>query len=389
MTGSRGVSAVRTPGWIRHNVLLAPKTTLDVGGCARWFARVRTRARLAAALTWAQRHGVGVTVLSGGSNVIVADDGIDGLVLQPAIPGIAPLRRPGRSGDDGMIRVRVGAGVEWDRLVEWTVARGISGIEALSAIPGWVGAAPVQNVGAYGCEVADVIAAVHAVDRRDGSPHRIPAADCGFGYRMSRFKTSPDAWLITAVEFAFRRDARPRVDYTGLAAAVAAGGGNPAAPTPQAVRRAVIAVRAEKSMAGAPHGSPGDVNRRSAGSFFVNPTLSAANAADVARRAALLAPGDTSPMPRYPCDGSPGRVKVPAAWLIERAGMPRGYGVGAVGLSTRHTLAVVNRGGATARGLLDFAAHVAARVHRVFGVRLQLEPRRLGRHTGDRGRFAA
>jgi len=298
-----------------------------------------------------------VFVLGGGSNLLVADRGFDGVVL--------------RLGDDevvfhdqgcGDIVVEAAAGASWDDLVEDAVARDFAGIECLSGIPGLVGAAPIQNIGAYGQEVAEVITAVTVVDRGDGSIEKIGAADCGFGYRHSRFKAEPGRWIVTGVQLHLRRGGSPTIRYPGLQKELDARvpSGRPA--TLQDVRDAVLDVRASKSMVL----SRTDPNRRSAGSFFTNP---------------IVAPGvadaiDVEGVPRFPTDD--GRVKLSAAWLIERAGFPRGYGEGPAGLSTNHCLALVNRGGATAADLISLAGTVRRGVRDTFGVTLVPEPVFLG-----------
>ncbi len=339
---------------IRAGVPLAEHTTLAVGGPAAHYCEARDVADVREAIGWAGEHGRELVVLGGGSNVLVADRGLDALVLRVRTLGI--VEQGGR--------VEVGAGTAWDELVAWTVARGYAGVECLSAIPGDVGAAPMQNIGAYGQEVAAVIERVHAVDRRDGSAVELDAAACRFGYRDSVFKAeAAERYVVTRVDFRFGPGA-PSVAYAELERALA---GN--TPTLARVRDTVIALRRAKSMVL----DPADENRRSAGSFFVNPTVSAAEADAVAARAAEVAPGQT--MPRF---DQRERAKLSAAWLIERAGLAKGTRRGPVGLSTRHTLAIVNYGGARAADVVAFAAEVRARVREVFGVTLTPEPRLYG-----------
>lgn len=343
-----------TPSFVRRDVPLAPRCTLEIGGSARWFVDADDAAMVSAALDWARGAGVAVHVLGGGSNVVFADAGFDGLVLRVGGQGVEVER------GEGAVSVRAAAGEGWDALVERTVAEGWGGIECLVGIPGAVGAAPIQNIGAYGQELSEVLAAVEAVDRVSGAVERFDAAACGFGYRTSRFKRE-GRHVVTAVTLRLRPGAPATVRYGQVAAAVGdlrdlAG-----------VSRAVRALRASKSMVL----DADDPNRRSAGSFFLNPVMSADEADVVAARVAK-AGHDPATMPRY---GQPdGAVKLSAAWLIERAGLSRGFGAGRVGLSSRHTLALINRGGATAAELVAFAGQVRATVRGRFGVALHPEP---------------
>lgn len=343
-------------------VPLAELTTLGVGGPARYVAECPDEEALGDCLAWARREGLAVAVLGGGSNLVAADGGWDGVVVR-----VGDGRIRARE-DGGIARVTAGGGASWDGLVAWAVEEGLAGVEGLSGIPGRVGAAPVQNVGAYGQEVADVITAVRAVDRRTGEARRIPADECGFGYRASRFKGEwGERWVVTAVEIALRRGGKARVEYAELRARLGMGEGTPP-PGLAEVRRAVIELRRGKSMVI----DPGDPNRRSAGSFFVNPVVEGA-VADAVRG---WAGGDVPPPPHWPA--GEGRVKLSAAWLIEAAGFPRGFAAGRVGLSTRHALAIVNRGGATAAEVVRLAVEIRRAVRERYGVVLRPEPVFLG-----------
>jgi UDP-N-acetylmuramate dehydrogenase len=305
-----------------------------------------------------------VFVLGAGSNLLVADRGYPGVVVR-YIDDECTFHDRGC----GDIVVEAAAGVVWDDLVEDAVAREFAGIECLSGIPGLVGAAPIQNIGAYGQEIAEAVTCVVAVDRSDGETHRLGAAECVFTYRSSRFKTAPDRWLVVGLELHLRRGGAPRVRYPGLARTVEARVPRGRDPTLQDVRDAVLEVRASKSMVL----SATDPNRRSAGSFFTNPIVEASVADAAGEAAATIAPG--VPMPRFPAGD---RVKLSAAWLIERAGFPRGYGEGRAGLSTKHCLALVNRGEATAADLIALASTVRRGVRDTFGVSLVPEPVFLG-----------
>ncbi len=336
---------VKCPDFVQTDVPLAPLTTLEVGGPARWFARVRDEAELAAAVAWADHAGHPLLMLGGGSNLLVADAGYPGLVVQ-----LCDTRVDFAA--DG--RVSAAAGADWDRLVGEAVGRGLAGVECLAGIPGRVGAAPIQNIGAYGQEVAEVVESVRALDLGSGNIVDWSPQACGFGYRTSQFKRE-GGQLVVAVTLRLRPDGAPTMRYAELLRHATA------EASLAEVREAVLGLRRGKSMVI----DPADENRRSAGSFFLNPVVSAAEA----DRVAAVAPED---LPRW--DQPDGQVKLSAAWLIERSGLPKGSGDGAVGLSTRHTLAVVNRGGARASDIVAFAGAVRKRVEQRFGVSLCPEP---------------
>jgi UDP-N-acetylmuramate dehydrogenase len=339
---------------------LAPLTTLELGGPARHLVTVADEASALAALRWATAHNLPVFVLGGGSNVVVSDAGFPGLVIRVALRGIT-FESAGER-----VQARVAAGEPWDAVVAETVRRGLGGLECLSGIPGLAGATPIQNVGAYGQDVAETIVSVRAVDRVTLDTVELPAAACGFGYRDRAFKHQPDRWLVLGVTFALRAGGVPSARYPELANALAAHAGP---PTLARVRDTVIALRRAKSMVI----DPSDPNRRSVGSFFMNPVVSTVEADRVIAR--LLAEGivaDAAAVPRFPAGA--GQVKLSAAWLIERAGLSKGLRAGAVGISSRHTLALVHHGGGTTSELLALADHVRDTVERRFGVRLQREP---------------
>ncbi len=349
------------PGPALEDAPLAHRTTLGVGGPARWLAAAHGPAELTAWLAWARAQGVPTLVLGGGSNLLVSDAGFDGLVLSVEDDAL-DLERVG-----DVVVARVGAGVAWDDLVARVVAEGLAGLECLSGIPGRVGAAPIQNIGAYGQEVGEVVQAVHVVDRASGERTRIAAAECGFGYRWSAFKGAwKDRFVVAQVDLALRPGGAPALRYPELQRALGWAEGAASPPLGE-VRAAVIGVRRGKSMVL----DPADDNRRSAGSFFMNPIVTLAQA-EAVRRAVAEAGLDPATLPAYPCD--PGEVKLSAAWLIERAGFPRGFTHGAAGLSTRHTLALVNRGQARAADLVALAALIRAGVRERFGVTLHPEP---------------
>ena len=338
----------------RAAVPLAARTTLEVGGAAEHYVRAETEAALGAALRWARERGMPLTVLGGGSNAIVPDEGVPGLVVEVATRGIEVAAGG---------RVRVAAGEDWGHFVDGMVRADLAGVECLAGIPGRVGATPIQNVGAYGQEVADTLVSVEALDRATGEARTFAAADCGFAYRHSRFKEMPGRYLVTHAVFALTPGGAPARRYGELVRAT------PEEATLAEVRDTVVALRRRKSMVL----DPDDPNRRSAGSFFTNALVSEAVAADVRRRAEARGLGA---VPAWPQPG--GRVKLAAGWLIEKAGLTRGTRRGRVGLSSEHALALVNHGGATTAELLGFADEVARAVHEAFGVVLAREPRILG-----------
>ncbi|HEY7140231.1 MAG TPA: UDP-N-acetylmuramate dehydrogenase [Methylomirabilota bacterium] len=340
----------------RDSVPLAPLSTMGVGGAARRYVEAHDEAAVLAALRWAEERGLPLRVLGGGSNLVVADAGVDGLVLRVALRGIA-AREAGPA-----VELTAAAGEPWDDVVRLAVERGWAGLECLSGIPGLVGATPIQNVGAYGQDVSETIAAVRALDRDARAVVTLLPASCGFGYRDSAFKSrAPERHVVLAVTYRLRPGGAPSVRYGELERHLAERG--IATPTLGDVRESVLAVRRAKSMVL----DPGDPNRRSCGSFFVNPVVAAAEA----ERIAAIA-GDPA-MPRWPEPGGD-RVKLAAAWLVERAGFARGLEDGAAGISTRHTLAIVAREGARAADVVRVARRVRDGVLARFGVRLSPEP---------------
>ena len=328
---------------------LAPLTTLRLGGPARRFVTADTQDELVAAIREADAAGDPLLVLAGGSNVVIADEGFPGVVVHVATRGIE------RDGD----ALRVQAGEPWDPLVARTVAEGLQGFECLSGIPGSAGATPIQNVGAYGQDVAETVTSVRVLDRATGEVAELDAAQCGFEYRHSVFKHR-ERWVVLEVAFRMReqRESGP-LRYAELARAldVPVGGTAPLAD----VREAVLALRRGKGMVV----DPADPDSVSAGSFFTNPILTPEEFAALEARA-------EAPPPAFP--EPDGRIKTSAAWLIQHAGFHRGDGNGRVGISGKHTLALVNRGGATTAELVALARTIAAGVAERYGVRLVPEP---------------
>jgi UDP-N-acetylmuramate dehydrogenase len=339
----------------REHEPLAPHCTLGVGGPARFFVEAREERAVIDAWRWARERDLPLRVLGGGSNLVIADEGVDGLVALIRLRGIAS------SASGSSVDLTAAAGEPWDDLVRHAVERGWAGLECLSGIPGLAGATPIQNVGAYGQEVSDTNVAVRALDREDGSVVALGPEECGFGYRDSRLKSgAPNRYVVLAVTYRLAAGGAPRVRYADLERHLAGRGIR--TPSLDDVRESVLAVRREKSMVL----DPADPNRRSCGSFFLNPIVSAAIAAEVQARA-----GDPA-MPRW--SQPDGRVKLAAGWLIERAGFTRGLRAGPVGLSTRHALAIVCHDGARARDVLALASSIVERVEARFGIRLAPEP---------------
>jgi UDP-N-acetylmuramate dehydrogenase len=310
----------------------------------------------------ARKRGVPVLVLGGGSNIIFSDAGFPGFVLRLAGGGFT-FRETG----DAM-EVEAGAGVNWDALVTESVRRGCSGIECLSGIPGTVGATPIQNVGAYGQELADTLVGISCLARDTLERVSFDRASLGLGYRTSRFKREDrDRYVVLDVTLRLRRNTVPALRYQELADAVAEKG-NLASLQPadavRLVRETVLAIRRRKAMVL----DPADPDTRSVGSFFVNPVLSREGFAQLERRWKDM--GGSGPIPSFP---APDGIKVPAAWLVEQAGFRKGYRKDEVGISHRHALALVNRGGTTA-ALLALARDIEQAVRQKFGVDLEREP---------------
>ncbi|CAB4243037.1 UDP-N-acetylenolpyruvoylglucosamine reductase [Methylacidimicrobium sp. AP8] len=349
---------------VQENVPLAPLTTLGVGGNARYFVEARSESEAHKALAWASDRDLPLFVLGGGSNVVISDRGFSGLVLKISIAGVDERR------DNGRRLFWVGAGEPWDPFVGRTVAAGLAGLVLLSGIPGTAGGTPIQNVGAYGAEVATSIRTVRAIDRRDGRFVELPASACSFGYRKSIFNTEQkDRYLILTVCYSLSEEETPELRYPDLVSFFSRKEGPPTAPE---IREAVLGIRRAKGMI-----APGEEeDSRSAGSFFKNPVLAPAAFAEMRRRAEALG----LVPPSYP--QGDGRRRIPAAWLVENAGFPKGFRRGAVGISRRHALAIINRGDATAAEILALMGEIQRAVERIFAVRLEPEPVFVG--FGDR-----
>ncbi len=340
---------------------LAPLTTFELGGPARFFTSPKDAEGVREALAHAADRDLEVLVLGGGSNLVVGDAGFSGLVIS-----LGELR--GLTFERGRRRtlVTAAAGEPWDPLVEATVTRDLAGLECLSGIPGFAGATPIQNVGAYGQEVSETIVRVEVYDRTMDATYEMGPKDCAFAYRDSHFKHVQGRYVVLSVTFGLTDGGAPALRYAELERRL----GDEKRPSLSRVREVVIALRRSKSMVL----DPADENRRSAGSFFTNPILSDAEAERVV--ALAVSEGIVSragEVPRYPA--GEGRTKLAAGWLIERAGIAKGHRRGAVRVSTKHALALTHLGGGTTEELLALAREVRGAVEARFGVTLVNEPR--------------
>jgi UDP-N-acetylmuramate dehydrogenase len=365
---------------LEENKPLAPFTTLGVGGPARWFVEAASEGEVVEATRWAREHQLALFVLGGGSNLLVADRGFDGVVVKAGLRGIEVQEAT----EDGSRIYCAAAGEDWDRFVERTVGDNSAGIECLAGIPGTVGGTPVQNVGAYGQEVSTSIDRVRAFDLMAKDFVEFSAEECGFAYRQSRFNSADRGrYIVTRVDYRLTVDGRPTVRYADLERALEQQaaerngrqtehqkGQQATEPGLAEVARVVRRVRQAKGMLLV----EGDPDCRSAGSFFKNPVVDE-------ERVRLVTEVSGKQPPRFPVGPGPGdsgQVKLPAAWLIEQAGFSKGYVLGAAGVSSRHTLALINRGGARAAEILALAGEINAAVEARFGIHLEMEPVMVG-----------
>ncbi|NOT59002.1 MAG: UDP-N-acetylmuramate dehydrogenase [Acidobacteria bacterium] len=336
---------MKKPNFIQENVSLAPLTILRLGGAARFYADIADESALLEALAFAQTQSLALLILGGGSNLVIADTGFAGLALRIKPRGI-------HQQSDAV--VTVAAGEPWDEFVAHCVAHNWAGIETLSGIPGLVGGTPIQNVGAYGQEVSATIQTVRAYDRVAQRFVHLSHAECGFAYRQSIFNTTArERYIVWSVTFGLRVNGTATWHYPDLQKRFTT------QPSLHEVRAAVLDIRRRKGMVI----DEADSDTRSAGSFFKNPSLSVDEFAALNERAANI--------PHYP---NANQFKVPAAWLIEQAGFPKGFTAGRVAISTKHSLALVNRGGATTAELIALMRQIQDGVEKRFGVRLQPEP---------------
>jgi UDP-N-acetylmuramate dehydrogenase len=336
---------------IQENVPLAPLTTLKVGGPARFFIEARSEDDVVDAFKIAGERDWPVFVLGGGSNILISDRGFGGLVVRISLAGIAEVASQSSESE-----VTAAAGEDWDKFVAYCVENDLAGVECLSGIPGFVGGTPVQNVGAYGQEVSETITMVRCYDRETGDIVEFSNADCHFAYRSSIFNSSQQGrYVVLAVTYRLTRGGEPKIEYKDLK--VRFGHDR---PTLAETRAAVLNIRRAKSMVI----DASDPNSCSAGSFFKNPVISLDAFTGLEANAGTI--------PHYPA--GPNMIKLPAAWLIEKAGFNKGYIFGRAGLSSNHTLAIINRGNAAAADILELKATIQRAVSDKFGIELQPEP---------------
>ena len=352
---------------VQQDIPLAPLTTLGVGGKARYFIDATTMDDVKRAVMFAHERNRQLFVLGGGSNLLIADRGYRGVVMKMSLRG---MRDKGMDAAGKRV-FAVAAGEDWDGFVAHTVSQGCSGVECLSGIPGTVGGTPIQNVGAYGQEVAETIQVVKALDLVTMEVRTFANTECGFTYRSSIFNTTEKGkHIVLVVEFALTPNGRPRAEYADLKRYFAEH--KIESPTVNQARDAVREIRHSKAMLVV----AGDEDCRSAGSFFKNPIVTEAEYADIVKAAS-----DGKHPPKYAVgareDGI-ALVKTSAAWLVENAGFAKGIVRGNVGISKKHSLAIVNCGGATANEILDFKSEIAKKVKETFGITLQMEPVMVG-----------
>jgi UDP-N-acetylmuramate dehydrogenase len=341
----------RTKFVIKENIELAPLTTFKVGGAARLFVRADSENEVVEACLWADENSIPLFILGGGSNILVSDKGFDGLVLQINLRGIEQ--------DKNLVIAQ--AGEDWDEFVEYCVENDLAGIECLSGIPGLVGGTPVQNVGAYGQEVSETIEKVRVFDRKSKQILELTNADCKFSYRTSIFNsTDKNRFIVLSVTFKLIENGEPKIIYKDLREAF-----GETKPTLLETRETVCRIRAEKAMLV----RQGGLDSNSAGSFFKNPIVPREKFAAVEEIAKNL---NISTVPSFKVDET--SVKIPAAWLIEKSGFQKGYQKGNAGISTKHTLALTNRGNATAQDLLDLKEEIQVKVKEIFQIELHPEP---------------
>lgn len=341
---------------LQEDIPLAPLTTLQVGGVARYFVEASTETEVREAVDWAGLRELPMFILGGGSNLVVSDAGWPGLVLKIGIRGIQEHIQSDRA------RFDVGAGEEWDRFVAHAVGRNCAGIECMSGIPGSVGGTPVQNVGAYGQEAGDTIASVLALDIEAMQTREMTAADCGFSYRTSIFNsTQKGRYIILRTTYELTPGGPPSIRYADLQRTFASW---TQAPSLAQTRDAVRTIRAGKAMLI----TPGDEDCRSAGSFFKNPMLSEGEYENLVAAAAARG----LQVPSYPMVST--QKKISAAWLVEHSGFAKGFTLGNVGISRKHALAIVNRGGAKAADIFELKYMIEQRVREQWAVQLMPEP---------------
>jgi UDP-N-acetylmuramate dehydrogenase len=342
---------IQTKIVIQENIALAPLTTLNVGGAARFFVSAANETEVVSAIQFAESNDLPLFILGGGSNILIADTGFDGLVLQINLKGIEHQENI----------VTAQAGEDWDQVVAFCIKKNLAGIECLSGIPGFVGGTPVQNVGAYGQEVAETIKIVRVFDRKSKEILELTNSDCKFSYRTSIFNsTEKNRFVVLAVTYTLVLNGQPQIVYKDLQHHF-----GEHRPNLLETRQAVLHIRRAKSMVI----DEFDPNSKSAGSFFKNPIVAKTALAEIETIAKKL---QIENVPSFTFDDN--NVKIPAAWLIEKSGFHKGYKFGNVGLSTKHTLALINCGNANAQEILDFKQEIQNKVRLTFKVELKPEP---------------
>lgn len=340
---------------MQENVSLADYTTLKIGGAARYFVAAKNEKEVFKTIAFAKKNNLEIFILGGGSNILIADEGFDGLVLQIALKGISFVQ------ENEIVFVSAGAGEDWDAFCAVCVEKNLAGIECLSGIPGLVGGTPVQNVGAYGQEVSETIVSVRCFDRKDEKIVKLTNANCGFTYRSSIFNTTEkNRYIVLAVTYKLKLNGKPKIAYRDLQEFF-----GEKEPNLKETREAVLKIRRDKSMVI----DARDANTQSAGSFFKNPVVTKEKLAIIAEKAKCLG---VETVPSYKVDEK--NEKIPAAWLIEKSGFHKGFRSGKVGLSSKHTLAIVNFGGAAAKDVLMLKDEIQAQVKEQFDVELKPEP---------------
>jgi UDP-N-acetylmuramate dehydrogenase len=345
----------------KENILLSEYTTIKLGGKAKLFLECNTENELIECLGYARDNNIKIQILSGGSNTVFSDEGFDGLIIKINIKGISV-----HNSIKNKVILKAGAGENWDEFVQYCINNNLTGVECLSGIPGSVGATPIQNVGAYGQEVKDTIMYVKAIDRKYLKPVMFSNEDCEFGYRLSRFKiVDKNEYIITEVMFEFVENGKPEIKYPELKKLLENSFPGKSL-TLTNIRESVLELRKKKSMVV----DENDLNSISCGSFFVNPVLTEEEFDVIIQQYILANSTDTIDIPFYKTENG---IKIPAAWLIENSGFPKGFRINGIGISKNHNLALINCGGNT-KDLINFANEIKNKVYEKFKIMLEPEP---------------
>lgn len=350
---------------LKENVELKNLTTFKIGGAARFFVSAENVEEVIQAVGFAEEHGLDLFILGGGSNILISDKGFDGVVLQVNLKGIEIENE-----SDENVFITVGAGEDWDEFTAHSVEKSFAGIECLSGIPGFVGGTPIQNVGAYGQEVSETVSAVKVFDRKSKEVLILNNEDCKFSYRSSLFNTTEkNRFIVLTVTYKLTKNGKPKIVYKDLIEHFK--GKNPGLSE---MREAVCRIRAEKAMLVRQGGS----DSQSAGSFFKNPIISNETFQKIVE---IAKSNGSENVPNFKVDEQ--NIKIPAAWLIERSGFHKGFQKGNAGLSTKHTLALTNRGNATAKEIIELKNEIQKTVREKFGIELKTEPVFVGFEKND------